>query len=436
MYVVFKKTSLDGYMMQNLLRDLILDEEFLPEDTPIYKNYGDIATTEEFWQYMNGPLSNGLFPTSCYNQVNDHPKHGKIKNMTKNKSGHDDDEHNDDDKKHEDDEGDSHADDVVSLTKDFPCVGLLYNSDMLMGGVRLSTYRSTKSDWRTEDTCRAPPQMQERLDDLGCYPTWGKTTPETDINFLTSGVSVNRTKHQRQIILQSHGLETCFTTELAQNISHYTFSAQSGAKFQLFGLLSETYRPEDAYMCEFLYTEGHMFSDKLKLLEEADWVDVRTRAVMVEFTVINPNIGMTTSVRLFIEFLASGGVKTNYNFSTSWVFSLYPFYQICMYWFVFIVLALFAIYYIFEEFQELRSQGCSSYCHDITNIADILNYTMLLSVLAIDYYAQSEERKALKLMGTPDQPMVSMCLLLLLLCNLCVCVQSSCHPLLFSHFLF
>ena len=29
---------------------------------------------------------------------------------------------------------------------------------------------------------------------------------------------------------------------------------------------------------------------------------------------------------------------------------------------------------------------------------------MLLSVLAIDYYAQSEERKALSLMGTPDQP--------------------------------
>ena len=47
-------------------------------------------------------------------------------------------------------------------------------------------------------------------------------------------------------------------------------------------------------MCEFLYTEGHMFSKKLKLLEQAEWVDVRTRAVMVEFTVINPNIGMTT----------------------------------------------------------------------------------------------------------------------------------------------
>ena len=100
-----------------------------------------------------------------------------IKNITTTKSKSDE---SDESEEEEEEDGDhsSHAaeNDVVSLTKDFPCVGLLYNSDMLMGGVRLSTYRSTKSDWRVEDTCRAPPQMQDRLDDLGCYPTWGKVS--------------------------------------------------------------------------------------------------------------------------------------------------------------------------------------------------------------------------------------------------------------------
>ena len=43
-----------------------------------------------------------------------------------------------------------------------------------------------------------------------------------------SSISVNRTKHQRQIILDSNGLEQCFTTDLSQKINHYTFSAQSG----------------------------------------------------------------------------------------------------------------------------------------------------------------------------------------------------------------
>jgi hypothetical protein len=222
-----------------------------------------------------------------------------------------------------------------------------------------------------------------------------------------SGKSVNRTEHQRDIILKSPGLETCFTTNLAKTINHYPFSAQSGVKFQYFGLAAETYRPKEAYLCEFIYTKGHLFGDQLNLLEEAGWVDVRTRAVMIEFSVINPNIGMTTSVRLFVEFLASGGIQTNYNLSTSWLFSLYPTAQLCLYWFVFVVLALFSIHYIMEEIEEIYDQGCAKYFRDLTNIADILNYTMLLSVLAIDFFAQQEERKALSMMGTPDNPMVS-----------------------------
>jgi hypothetical protein len=125
---------------------------------------------------------------------------------------------------------------------------------------------------------------------------------------------------------------------------------------------------------------------------------------MIEFSVVNPNVGMSTSVRLFVEFLATGGVATYSNFATSWLFSLYsPMIQIS-YWVLVIALLSFALYYIFEELGELKEAGCSQYCQDLTNVADIFNYVLLIIVLLIDFLAQQEERKALSSMGTPDYP--------------------------------
>ena len=369
LYVMFKKTAVDGYLMQFLLKDLILEEEFIPEHSHIYKNYHDVASVEEFWQFMHGPLSNGLFPADCYDQVSAMEA------------------------------GKGNAPGNATNTTRLPCVGMMYSSDMLMGGVRLSTYRV-----KEDESCRAPEQMHSRLNDIGCFPTWSHSTPERDDNFLMSGQSVQRSKRQQQLVLNQPGLEECFKTELANSISHYFFASQQGYKFQLFGLLSETYSPNDAYICEMLYTDGHRFRDKLNALEQAEWVDARTRAVMVEFSVVNPNLGMTTSVRLFVEFLATGGIVTHYNFSTSWLFSLYPTYLVIFYWGVYICLCLFIIRYIAEEIGELNKDGCKKYCSDFINIADVVNYIGLCMVLAIDYIAQQEEKKALQQMGTSDAP--------------------------------
>ena len=377
-YVLFKKTSMDGWLMQSLLRDLILDEEFIPEHTQIYKNYGDIATKEEFWQYMEGPLKNGIFPPDCYEQVQQY----KVE--------------------HAGDAGDATT---TNFNDIFPCVGMIYTSDMLMGGVRLSQYRAKNSkEWSKESTCRAPSEMTTRLENIGCYPPWGRAIPENEQNFLT-GTSVTRTVQQINAIRAYEGLETCFTTDRTQNLTHYPFSSQSGVKFKWFGLFSsDTYSPKHAYMCEMLYTDGHRFGDKLAALKEADWVDQSTRGVMVEFSVVNGNLGMVTSVRLFVEFLASGGVTTYFNFSTSWLFSLYPTHLVIMYWTVFTLLVFFAIYYLAEEIGEWNDQGGKKYCADITNVADVVNYILLLLVLFIDFVAQTEERKVLGTMGTAAEP--------------------------------
>ena len=43
------------------ISDKFVDEEFDPEDSHIFKNFFDIASIEEFWQWANGPLMGGLY---------------------------------------------------------------------------------------------------------------------------------------------------------------------------------------------------------------------------------------------------------------------------------------------------------------------------------------------------------------------------------------
>lgn len=47
--------------------DLFLDEEF--EGASYKKNFHDIMTQDEFWQWANGPLVSGLYPETYYNGV-------------------------------------------------------------------------------------------------------------------------------------------------------------------------------------------------------------------------------------------------------------------------------------------------------------------------------------------------------------------------------
>ena len=46
------------------VQDLLLAEEFGPEDARIYKTFFDVGSTQEFWQFMRGPLLGALDPDS------------------------------------------------------------------------------------------------------------------------------------------------------------------------------------------------------------------------------------------------------------------------------------------------------------------------------------------------------------------------------------
>jgi hypothetical protein len=63
----------------------------------------------------------------------------------------------------------------------------------------------------------------------------------------------------------------------------------------------------DGYMYEF---RGRLtdLQSNLSQLHQFEWIDKKTRAVIIQLTLYNPNVGMFTSVILLAEFLSTGGV--------------------------------------------------------------------------------------------------------------------------------
>ena len=63
----------------------------------------------------------------------------------------------------------------------------------------------------------------------------------------------------------------------------------------------------DGYVYEY---RGRLsdVQNNISLLHQLEWIDSLTRAVMIEFSLYNPNVGLFTSVILLAEFLSTGGV--------------------------------------------------------------------------------------------------------------------------------
>ena len=50
------KNADPSYLLSSRLRDMVVEEEFLETDSHIYKSLHDIGSVEEFWQYLEGPF--------------------------------------------------------------------------------------------------------------------------------------------------------------------------------------------------------------------------------------------------------------------------------------------------------------------------------------------------------------------------------------------
>lgn len=266
--MLFKKTSIDGFYMQHLMKDLLVEEEFPEQTTQIYKKFDDVATAEEFWQFLEGPFANNVFPGDCYESP-------------------------------------------VNMSK--PCVGTLYGVNIMLGGVRMRQLRVDSQP------CEASLKVIEgRTQVLGCKDYWDHET-NSDATFLPpNGPS--------RSALDSFNLSTCF------QYTDPTPTLLTTREYGFRGFLYDPYYSSGGFVCDLPYERGDTVAQQLQALREANWIDLQTRAVLIELGTINMNGKMSTSCRLTVEFLPTGGVVPHYTFSTAWIFSLYQFRQLFTYW--------------------------------------------------------------------------------------------------------
>ncbi|KAM4604153.1 polycystin-2 isoform 2-T2 [Polymixia lowei] len=118
---------------------------------------------------------------------------------------------------------------------------------------------------------------------------------------------------------------------------------------------------------------------QVQFLKDHLWLDRGTRAVFLDFSVYNGNINLFCIARLLVEFPATGGVVTSWQFQTvrliRYVSSWDYFVGVCE-----VAFCIFILYYVVEEVLEIRIHRLH-YFKSLWNCLDVL--IVLLSVVAI-----------------------------------------------------
>jgi hypothetical protein len=104
------------------------------------------------------------------------------------------------------------------------------------------------------------------------------------------------------------------TTEKSHSIIHRSFEYQSSKELDTYVYIGEhqTYRG-GGYVYEF---RGHLSEvrNNLSELHRFGWIDNKTRAIILELTLYNPNVQLFTSVTFLSEFLSTGGISPQSRF--------------------------------------------------------------------------------------------------------------------------
>ncbi|CAH2301373.1 polycystin-2 isoform X1 [Pelobates cultripes] len=134
-------------------------------------------------------------------------------------------------------------------------------------------------------------------------------------------------------------------------------------------------------------------SVQIKTLKVNKWLDRGTRAVFIDFSVYNANLNLFCVVRLLVEFPATGGIVTSWQFQTvkliQYISTFDYFLATCE-----IALCIFILYYIVEEIIEIRLHRLH-YFRSLWNCLDIVIIVLSLVGLAIGLYRISSVEEPL-----------------------------------------
>lgn len=120
-----------------------------------------------------------------------------------------------------------------------------------------------------------------------------------------------------------------------------------------------TYSGEGGYIVK-LSLNKTIAIQTIEKLKENLWIDRGTRAVFIDFTTYNPNINLYVVTKLIAEFPATGGMFTSWQFRTLNLLENSSQAQIGLY-ICFIMFLFFIIYYLIEEFFEIKALGFIPY---------------------------------------------------------------------------
>ena len=357
MYLLFhiwfsflRKDNVDMFYLSKMMEDGIVHEEFPGPtgggNTYIKKTFLDVATVEEFWDYLEGPFRANVFPEKCrdvnYNGI--------------------------------------------------PCLGAMNTVNHLVGTVRLRQFRVNEME-----DCPMPNLMHgiPHIVNTKCYDSW-QTKYASDSNYSISDTTHpnndasnwNPTQNDAYVALLSSStkgeLQDCFvhhddrsSTGFFDN-SYVTGGWLYSDASSVGGTSWDPYPAKQGFRCDFDPTIDPM--NKFEALKEFHWIDQQTRAVLVELSVYNKPTNLFSSMRLILEFPRTGGIQVYYEPYTGYLFSsLNPssFNQEII---ALAMIDLMTLGFMFQEFGELKSLGACNYFSSLWNTLDWLNYAFLAGV--------------------------------------------------------
>ncbi|XP_072534568.1 polycystin-2 isoform X2 [Salminus brasiliensis] len=126
---------------------------------------------------------------------------------------------------------------------------------------------------------------------------------------------------------------------------------------------------------------------QLQELKDNLWLDRGTRAVFLDFSVYNGNVNLFCIVRMLVEFPATGGAVTSWQFQTvrlvRYVSSWDYFVGTCE-----VVFCLFVLYYMVEEVLEIRLHRLR-YFKSLWNCLDVVIVTLSAPAIIMNIYRTS-----------------------------------------------
>jgi hypothetical protein len=338
--------------MKHLMRDLIVEEEFLVEDTHIYKSMPDVATEEELWQFLQGPFVGNLFPEDCYSKTS---------------------------------------------AENDACYGKAYRSNYLIGGVRLRQLRVSQESLQNEaSACSHLKFTDKNNKPPACFENYGKWYDRVTNYFITDNIfdqeKLANKPRTRDIDTRNNSDITRYNMSSCFQYSH----EENGIGNNYLSHDERTQYPSGiGYFCDFLYSDGANAKIKMKALEASEWFDDSTRILFVEFAVYNPSTNTIMTVRLMFEFLNTGGIVPTFHLDSCNFLHGEPIGSKVSKIMLEAAITIMCLGYAYIEVTEWYDLGSKAYFASVWNYLDLLNYFMLLSTQGYTIYLWILESKSI-----------------------------------------